>query len=146
MTIKNMQHLANSVWDWSIFDGCFGGTAISVSDVDGCVEKNGQTLFIEAKSPGFPVRPGQHIMFDNWRRTGYASVLVIWGHSGVPEAYQIYHVNGISDPRRADIGVIRDRVSNWFTWACNQKPPPGKIISVSSTNSYLAKAVAVSLP
>lgn len=85
MTIRNMNSFISSLWDWSILDGCFGNTKIGVSDIDGVVERNGHTLFLETKRPNVPIPLGQHVMFDTWRKTGFATVIVIFGQADNPQ-------------------------------------------------------------
>ena len=117
MTIRNMNSFISSLWDWKILDGCFGNTKIAVSDIDGVVERNGYTLFLETKRPGVPIPLGQHIMFDRWRKTGFATVIVIFGEANNPQEMQIYWKDKIYPKRPADVDTLRQAVTSWFEYA-----------------------------
>lgn len=123
MTIRDMRKFAASVWDWAILDGCFGDTKIRPTDIDGCIERNGQSLFIETKGSGVPVPEGQVIMFKNWVRTGVISVMVIWGETNKPEEMMMYTPFGEKKRHPIDLEGLRSVVARWFDWANKQTPP-----------------------
>lgn len=120
MTIRNMNSFISSLWDWSILDGCFGNTKIGVSDIDGVVERNGHTLFLETKRPNVPIPLGQHVMFDTWRKTGFATVIVIFGQADNPQHMQIYAKDRIHPKRPANTETVRQAVASWFEYADSQ--------------------------
>lgn len=115
MTINNFEHLQNSVWDWSILDGCFGNTKIKVSDIDGIVESKGKFLVLECKfRPTDPVKTGQEILLKALTATKLFTAIVLWGDK-TPEAMQIYYPNGIiTDKRKANLHDLRDIVERWY--------------------------------
>lgn len=84
MSIRNMKHYTAALWDWGVFDGCFGGK-IAISDIDGLVERRGQFLLLEAKSPGSRIPDGQRYLHEALYRRGDFSLLYIWGKPGQPE-------------------------------------------------------------
>jgi hypothetical protein len=47
-SIRDMEDFLNSIWDWTIFNGCFKYN-ISPMDIDALVERNGRVLFFEFK-------------------------------------------------------------------------------------------------
>lgn len=110
--IRNNENYANSFWDWSFLNDCFGTTGIRVSDLDGAVERKGHLLILETKLPGQNVPVGQSRMFDALRAQG-ASVLIIWGHRNQTEAVCWW-------PRKvvpATNEHVRYFVRQWFEWA-----------------------------
>jgi len=84
MTITNPQLYCESLWDWGVLDGCFGGR-IKPTDADGEVERHGRFLRFETKLPGTKVPQGQMITFHSLIATGVYTVVIIWGHPGKPE-------------------------------------------------------------
>jgi len=133
MTIRNMEKFASSIWDWGILDGCFGDTRIKPTDIDGCIERNGHSLFIETKGPGVPVPDGQVIMFRNWVKTGVISVLVIWGETNKPQEMMMYTFWGEKSKRPIDLDGLKKAVSSWYEWA-NQQRQPGHRTPTHSRN------------
>lgn len=120
MTINNADLYMRGVWDWAILDGCFGETRIKPTDIDGCVERNGHALILETKQPGANIPTGQKIMFSNMAKTGFASVIVIWGDTNSPQEMMLFHGETIEDRRPVTLDGLRERVSKWFEWANRQ--------------------------
>lgn len=85
MTINNAEAYLRGVWDWGILRGCFGETKIEPTDIDGCVERNGQFLVLETKAPTASVEQGQQITFDRMLSTGRFTVIIVWGETNKPE-------------------------------------------------------------
>jgi len=114
MSIENPEEYVKNLWDWRILDNCFGESNISVSDLDGFVERNGNILILETKSPTVKMIPkGQEIAFNSFIKTGIITVFVIWGWPGKPEFMQIW-------PKKVfncDIKSLRDYVKRWYHWA-----------------------------
>ena len=117
MTIHEPVLFLDGIWDWSIFDGCFGQTRIAVTDIDGLVERRGKFLVIEAKSPRTHIPTGQKIMFDALVATGFFSVLVIWGDTNKPVRAMLMNQKGVFDYSPADVKKCRAIVSAWFQYA-----------------------------
>jgi hypothetical protein len=63
--------------DWAMLDGCFTGTTVRPSDVDGFVHQNGKCLFIEKKFPRACIEPPQLRAIDTLVYQGN-SVIAIW--------------------------------------------------------------------
>lgn len=116
MTINNMDAYMGNLWDWGFLNDCFGGTKIRVSDIDGIVERNGQFLVLEAKSPGVEIKGGQKILFKRMAASGTHTVLVIWGKPGHPERYSVFSAKcpGGTVPKLADETTIRELVRDWY--------------------------------
>ena len=110
MTIRSFEDLERNTWDWACFDGCFGDTKISMSDIDGVVERNGQFLVIETKSTGTPVPMGQSIMFSSFTRLPEFRVLVVWGKPGHVTHMQRWG-GSIHEATTED---FRDTVKEWW--------------------------------
>lgn len=122
MTIRNKQNYLDSIWDWSILNGCFKGK-IAPTDIDGLVERNGRFLLLETKSPGVPINTGQQRTHDALLATGVFTVMVIWGNAGQPEKLRvsIQHNGKVAvQEMEADTDVLRDVVRRWFLFADRQ--------------------------
>ena len=121
MTIRNLDSYVEKLWDWGIFDGCFGTTRIGVSDLDGIVERKGKFLVIEAKSPGAKVPLGQMRMFRAMADTEVITVLGLWGDPSAPKRLQGISKSGPSKVIDCDLDRARGFVSNWFDMANQSK-------------------------
>lgn len=119
MTIKNLEVFVENLWDWGFLDGCFGGTRIRVTDIDGLVERNGHFLLIEAKSPGKDVPTGQRILFDRLVQDKRWHVLIVWGEANKPEEMQVWGRR----KTRADEATVQRAVRRWFEYAERQRAP-----------------------
>jgi len=117
MTINNPEVYMNNIWDWAILDGCFGDTRIKPTDIEGFVERNGQFLVIECKSPGVQVPIGQQITFYNLIKTGVFTVLIVWGKANEPEELQFWSKRKM----KADLNKFREMVGRWFEFANNKR-------------------------
>lgn len=118
MTIKNFKHLQNSIWDWSILDGCFGDSNITPSDIDGFLGRNGHFLILECKfRPSDPIPKGQEINFLQLAKTKLFTIIVLWGDK-TPENMKIYYPNGnITEQKTANLDDLRAVVSWWYKQA-----------------------------
>ena len=118
MTIRNKQAYVDALWDWGFLDGCFKGTKIRVSDIDGVVERNGHVLFIEAKPPGKSVSIGQNLMFRELAANGH-TVLIIWGETNKPEQAMVWRHHEPTPRKKvaATEEAIQEVVRKWFVWA-----------------------------
>lgn len=121
MTIKNLEVFVENLWDWGFLDGCFGGTRIRVTDIDGLVERNGHFLLIEAKSPGKEVPTGQRILFDRLVQDKRWHVLIVWGEPNKPQEMQVWGYGKM----KGGEAKLQDVVRRWFDYAERQgKPVP----------------------
>lgn len=120
MTINNPDLYMDGVWDWVIFDGCFGTTRIKPTDIDCLIERKGWFLMLEAKAPGAAVPEGQRLMHEAWVKRGF-SVIVVWGQKNKPERLQLFSPRHpfpdglVYDP--ADVHKLVEIVAAWFKWA-----------------------------
>ena len=121
MTIRNKDLYMSNLWDWGIFNGCFGNSRISITDLDGMVERNGKFLIIEAKSEDKPVPTGQRIMFENLAKLDCFTVIVLWGTPNNPVKYQQYfNQDGkpfASEIKECDLIDVRRIIKNWYLQA-----------------------------
>lgn len=121
MTIKDMEKFTSSLWDWKFLDNCFQGTKIKVSDIDGIVERKGQFLILECKSPNVELPAGQKIMFDNMAKTGLFTVIVVWGEKNKPERMKILRKTKKGDFFEKDYKItekeLRQAVGQWYELA-----------------------------
>jgi hypothetical protein len=124
MTIENDEAYLASLWDWACLDGCFGGTMIKPSDVDGRVERNGKVLEIETKLPGVSIPMGQEIMMTTLVQVYGFTEMIVWGHPGKPEKIELRtpHITKVYENTSLD--TLRGIVKQWFRWADNQTPAP----------------------
>lgn len=121
MTINNAHRYLTNIWDWGdLFGGCFPNDKISLSDLDGALERNGYLLILETKAVSADLSGGQRIAFTHLCKTGLTSVIVVWGRPGQPEACQIYHRGQVEDRQSCDRQSLRRMVSAWYSWASRQ--------------------------
>lgn len=116
MTINNAELYVAGQWDWAILDGCFGGTKIKPTDIDGCIERKGKCLYLETKKPGARIPDAQQYTHRTWVRQGN-SVIVVWGDTNEPQRIEVFsprYPDGKVYPF-ADIETLRHLVSAWFT-------------------------------
>lgn len=118
MTINNPALFVAGLWDWAFLETCFEGTKIKPSDIDGMIEHNGHTLFIETKRPGVDIPKGQDIAFRSWQKDGN-TVIVLWGQASQTEAIQVYWPTNetITYKTPCDNAKLINLVSRWFTYA-----------------------------
>lgn len=120
--LRSRERYAERAWDWEPLNGCFGGTRIRVSDLDGIVERNGRFLVIEAKPINYRISGGQAMLFSRLAALPDLAfhVLVLYGEPPFDvEAMQIWP----RDPKAATVADVQDFVSRWFAWADQQTPP-----------------------
>lgn len=111
MSIRDMDDFISQLWDWSIFDGCFGESKIQVTDIDGLVERKGEFLLIETKRhSSTPIPMGQKIMFDALVIKKGFVVLIIYGEPGNPTAMQVWRQDKVD----ANLNDVRMFVSDWY--------------------------------
>ena len=116
MTIRDMQKLIDSTWDWGFLKDCFGSTNIEPTDIDGFVERNGEFLVIETKLPNNKITTGQAIAFRAMVNIGRFAVILIWGKPGFPE--RVVTITGKGEVEHdPSIEKIKELVSKWFQYA-----------------------------
>ncbi len=121
MTIRDPEKFCAALWDWGFLDGCFGGTKIRVTDVDGFVERNGHYLVIEAKSSGASIPFGQAIMFRQMQAGKRHTVILLWGTPPIPEFIQVFGPKGTTQIMPSSQEHLQKWVSNWFEYADGMK-------------------------
>lgn len=117
MTINDPEKFLDGVWDWAMFDGCFGQTRIKPTDIDGFVERKGKFLVLEAKSPDVDIPTGQQITFESLVKTGYFSILVMWGEKNNPQKAKLITRKGEFDYDPCDADKCKQIVTKWFRYA-----------------------------
>lgn len=123
MTINNPDEFMSNLWDWGILRGCFGGTRIEPTDIDGFVERNGKFLAFETKSPGVEIKTGQMITFKHLIDLGCFTVVLVWGEPGKPERITLMTSKTTKEYENASLDTLRTIVTKWFEYA-NQTPYP----------------------
>lgn len=114
MSIRNSKAFVDSLWDWSCLDGCFGDSKISVTDIDGFVERNGQFLVIEGKGFGVPIPKGQEITFQRMVESGLFTVIIVWGKPLKPQKIRVLNQHFDRTYDDASMFRLRDTVRQWF--------------------------------
>lgn len=123
MTIESPETFVASMWDWAVLDGCFGGTRIKPTDIDGCIERNGRLLILETKLPHADIPYGQSIMFENLRNSGIVTIFVIWGNPGNPVALKYWTSAEVSSQIPCNMELLRKHVESWFRYADSKLTP-----------------------
>jgi hypothetical protein len=119
MTIRDIDNYISSLWDFGSFNGCFGDTRITLSDLDGITERRGKFLVFEGKSKNVPIPKGQEILFRSMVDTGKFTVVIAWGEPNNPTKLQVMTHKGVIIIEPADMDKLRNVVSRWFIWANN---------------------------
>lgn len=117
MTIQNLDGFVGGLWDWDILAGCFGGSRIMPTDIDGLVEHNGNFLLLEAKRPGVLLKTGQRIVFERLQRTGLFTVIVAWGDTNTPMKLRVMTPKVTRDFEPANLEMFRSFVAQWYVHA-----------------------------
>ncbi len=107
------------MWDYAMFDGCFGSTNIRPMDVDGLIERNGYGLFIETKGVDVSFIPTGQMRTLEWMAVGLnQTVLVMYGKPNKPErTFALYPGGRKIDFGETTVDDMRRFVSNWYAWA-----------------------------
>lgn len=123
MNIRNEHAARNSLWDWTPLNECFRGTNIRVTDIDGFVERNGKFLVIETKKPKDEIPQGQSITFDALLKTGYFTVILVWGPRNVPQEIRVLTRDERKNKHylKADTDLLKKIVAEWFLYADAQQ-------------------------
>ena len=122
MTINNLEKFVGSLWDWGTLNGCFGGTMIRPTDVDGLVERRGRFLVLEAKGNGVGVPQAQAIVFEQLRKLNVFTIIVVWGKCPEVKSMKVYSPVGVSTKYSATLDDFRQRVSRWYRDANSIRP------------------------
>lgn len=126
MTIENLDEFIENLWDWSFLERYLGGFGIRPTDLDGLVERNGNLLLLEAKSPTAKIPRGQRILFDRlvWAKCPHCEreikkfdVLVIWGEPNQPEKMRMWRIH--DQPIDATEADVQKLVGTWYQEACH---------------------------
>ncbi len=123
MTIRNFAALKEATWDYSMFQGCFGDSRITVSDVDGIVERNGFYFILEVKSEGVETPLGQQIIFESmikWNELiGFMlpifTVVSVWGPHDTVREMRIW--NKQDTQVRSTNQDLKDLMTRWYQMA-----------------------------
>ncbi len=126
MTIQNERAFLDNIWDNKIYNGCFPGTKIQVGDADGIVERKGNILFIEYKSPGVILKYGQLELLRKLVALGGVTVFVVHGKPGKPESLQIFTLNKTYDIQPVCLESYLAFVSKWFNTVNSRTPYRGQ--------------------
>lgn len=112
-------YLNKSMWDWAIFDGCFGDTRVKPTDVDGLVERNGHFLLIETKGDSVGgLNRGQHITYKQAANLGRVTVLVLYGHRNNPTRMTVIAPGGdVTVYKDCTLEDVRAFVRRWWAAA-----------------------------
>ena len=112
--------------NWNVFNDCFTGTNIKISDVDGVVERNGHFLFMEVKQNTKNIRLGQRILYERLTdNTDHISVLLLYAQNVSSDMdiqeYAVFR-NGemTQDWTPTNTEQMKGYVSAWFQRVSNQ--------------------------
>lgn len=138
MTIRDIKLFTAALWDWGIFNGCFGNTRCRVGDVDGILERCGEVLFIEGKPTGYAPPVGEQWKHGQSPTNGQArlwsalahlgiTVMIFYGEATDPDQpmmktpmfmQQWRRGQAQPDPcKSCSIDIARREVTRWWQWA-----------------------------
>ena len=102
-------------WNWSWLNEAFKGTQISVSDIDGVVERYGSVLLIEAKQPDEELTVGQRILMESMTYKDRISGVVVYGPRDTPQYFDLCKEGEWVEKRHpTSKSDFFKRVSRWF--------------------------------
>lgn len=113
--LRSREAYANNVWDFGIFDGCFGHTNIVPTDIDCIVERNGHFLVLEFKPSVAELPLGQELLLKQLAGLSSFTVAVVGCHGpGKPYEFAQVKADAIGPVAPMDLEGLRRRVSKWF--------------------------------
>ena len=127
--LRDRDAYRDAAWDWSIFNGCFGGK-IRPSDIDGVVERKGHFLFLEAKAKRGRMGVGQEILLRRLSGLPRCVVLVMYGDNDNPESMQLIRGGNVERRQPCDLDIVRMFVEAWYDAADSQPeglPTPDEV-------------------
>lgn len=121
--INNVETNTKSRWNWDILLPALTGKQ-AIGDVDGIFERRGQFLLLETKLPGKELEPAQRWMYEKLARTGFFTVMILWGWPNEPRYAQFFYPGRRIREGQMLIDELIRRVYNWRIWAEKQGPTP----------------------
>lgn len=115
--IRNKQAFLDNTPDWSIFNGIFSNKKIRITDGDGMVERAGNLLILEVKSPGKEIPLGQAIMYSNLSKAGTAAIIVLWGKDDIYTKMRVYTAKKYREYDDIDNDFVIEVIQQWEQWA-----------------------------
>jgi hypothetical protein len=122
VTIRDTDAFLRGLFDWGMLDGCWGGTRISPTDVDGLAERRRHFLIFEGKGPDGYWSRGQDIALAALQRPRSFTVIRLRGEPPLGPIYEM----AVLGPHRNTNGLVaaglddlRNEVRDWFEWANN---------------------------
>jgi hypothetical protein len=115
----------NGIFDWDFLLPAFEGTKIEPMDIDAVVERHGQILLFETKSPGKAIPLGQEITLKTLLQIGRGRIKLFVLYGKTPETIvkmeEWYYDNNGINIKSIDCNAhfILKRVKSWFQWANN---------------------------
>ena len=74
--IRSVVSYLRSMPDWTEFNSCFEPSKIRISDIDGIVERKGEFLVLDMKSPQVPMSQGQMMLYRAMQQKKMTVVIV----------------------------------------------------------------------
>lgn len=123
MTLRCISDYLNNLPTYGPIEAATGrlGRPLRFTDADMMRERRGRLLLLEWKAPGQAVNAGQGILFDNLVRTGLHTVVVVWGHEGIPSSYIRW--GQMESPAATTLDDFAALLVAWDTWATVQPLP-----------------------
>ena len=113
----------NGIFDWDFLLPAFDGTKIEPTDIDAAVERHGQILLFETKSPNKDIPLGQEILLKTLLQIGRGRIklLVLYGKTPerITKMEEWSYANGNINKKliECDHNFVLKRVAHWFQWA-----------------------------
>ena len=106
-------------WEFDCLNDCFPGR-VTITDLDGIIERRGQFLVFETKNDNVPLPKGQQILLDQLLKLGVFTVVIIWGKPGVTALQRVtrYHRNTEKEVEPT-IEALKELCRKWWDWADN---------------------------
>ena len=106
--------------NWAVFNDCFPGTNIKVSDMDGVVEHRGHILFFEVKQNTKKIQYGQQLLFKKLTENSNRITVILLYAQNVSKYMDIQEYAIFSEGKMTEDWTettteeIKQRVKDWF--------------------------------
>lgn len=116
MTIKFPDLLASGMWDWACLEGWNDDKRIYPSDIDGCLERRGNMLWIETMRTDAFLHGGQRRTYNSLALRG-DYVVFLWGKPGEPVNAELWHKNKRLKSNHYTLPKFKRFLRCWWEWA-----------------------------
>lgn len=109
-------YLDKHVLKFGVFNECFPLHGMNFTDIDGCVERHGQVLFMEWKVSVNDITRGQEILAEQLsRKPGITWIDVVGSAKDMSCEYYRIWANGVASPwEECTLEFLKARIAQWI--------------------------------